>query len=112
MDPEEFKPINPKPFLHQLIDKDVLVTLKFNKIQYKGRLVSVDTYFNLQLTDAEEIINDVSSGKVGDIFIRCNNVLYVGEDVNKQSDQPPTPTGTTEKSDDKEENGELAEEAN
>ena len=42
----------------------------------------------------------------------CIRDRYVGEDVNKQSDQPPTPTGTTEKSDDKEENGELAEEAN
>lgn len=47
----------------------------------------MDTYFNIQLTDAEEIINAVSSGQVGDIFIRCNNVLYVREDLSEASGQ-------------------------
>lgn len=84
---EDFSPINPKPFLQSLIDKKVVVTLKFNKTQYRGMLVSVDTYFNLQLADAEEIIANSSGGKVGDIFIRCNNVLHVGEFLTKQNDE-------------------------
>lgn len=62
------------------MDKPVVVTLKFNKTQYKGVLVSTDNYFNLQLKDAEEYVAGVPKGKLGDLFIRCNNVLYVGED--------------------------------
>ncbi|EDO18362.1 hypothetical protein Kpol_1013p34 [Vanderwaltozyma polyspora DSM 70294] len=81
----EFQPTNPKPFLKELVNKPVVVTLKFNKTQYKGQLVSTDNYFNLQLTDAEEVIDNVSKGKVGDIFIRCNNVLWVGEDLDKKT---------------------------
>lgn len=77
----QFNPINPKPFLRGLIDKRVVVTLKFNKTKYKGILVSTDNYFNLQLKNAEEFINDESKGVIGDIFIRCNNVLWIGESL-------------------------------
>ncbi|SCU80682.1 LAFA_0C00584g1_1 [Lachancea sp. 'fantastica'] len=73
-------PINPKPFLRDLIGKKIVVTLKFNNTQYRGILVSTDNYFNLQLSDAEEFISSQSKGKVGDIFLRCNNVLWIGED--------------------------------
>lgn len=72
------------------------MTLKFNKMQYTGTLISVDTYFNIQLTDAEEIINGVSSGTVGDIFIRCNNVLYVAE--SKKTDESESLVNQDEKS--------------
>ena len=44
-------------------------------------MVSTDNYFNLQLKNAEEFINDESKGVIGDIFIRCNNVLWIGEDL-------------------------------
>ncbi|AMD20398.1 HDL346Wp [Eremothecium sinecaudum] len=77
----EFTPTNPKPFLRQLIDKQVVVTLKFNNTKYKGKLVSTDNYFNIQLTEAEEFVNESSRGVIGDIFIRCNNVLWIGEDL-------------------------------
>ncbi|CEP64672.1 mRNA splicing protein SMX3 LALA0_S13e00342g [Lachancea lanzarotensis] len=76
-------PVNPKPFLRDLIGKKIVVTLKFNNTQYKGFLVSTDNYFNLQLSDAEEFILLQSKGKVGDIFLRCNNVLWIGEDQSK-----------------------------
>jgi small nuclear ribonucleoprotein F len=39
--------------------------------------VSLDSYMNLQLTQAEEWINGKMAGKLGDVLIRCNNVLYV-----------------------------------
>ena len=39
---------------------------------------------NLQIDDAVEYMNDVEQGKIGEIFIRCNNVLFIGE---KQSEQ-------------------------
>ncbi|CCE64828.1 hypothetical protein TPHA_0I03270 [Tetrapisispora phaffii CBS 4417] len=73
------QPVNPKPFLRDLIGKKIVVKLKFNKTEYIGTLKSLDNYFNLQLDAAEEVIDGVSKGTIGDIFIRCNNVLYVGE---------------------------------
>ncbi|SMN19827.1 similar to Saccharomyces cerevisiae YPR182W SMX3 Core Sm protein Sm F [Maudiozyma saulgeensis] len=77
----DFVPVNPKPFLKDLIDKRVVVTLKFNNTKYKGTLVSSDNYFNVQLKDTEEFVNDKSAGKIGEVFIRCNNVLWIGQDL-------------------------------
>lgn len=41
-------PLNPKPFLNALTGKAVLVKLKWGQ-EYKGYLVSVDGYMNLQV---------------------------------------------------------------
>jgi len=41
-------PINPKPFLNSLTGKPVMVKLKWGH-EYKGFLVSVDGYMNLQV---------------------------------------------------------------
>ncbi len=41
-------PINPKPFLNGLTGKPVAVKLKWG-MEYKGFLVSVDGYMNLQV---------------------------------------------------------------
>ncbi|KAJ8967774.1 hypothetical protein NQ317_012927 [Molorchus minor] len=49
-------PINPKPFLNSLTGKAVMVKLKWGH-EYKGYLVSVDTYMNLQLANTEEYID-------------------------------------------------------
>ena len=70
--------------MKSLIDKQVNVRLKWNRTEYRGTLVSVDNYMNLQIDDAVEYMNDVEQGKIGEIFIRCNNVLFIGE---KQSEQ-------------------------
>ena len=32
---------------------------------------------NIQLSSAEEYISDKLQGTLGDVLIRCNNVLYV-----------------------------------
>lgn len=42
--------------------------------------MSTDNYFNIQLRDAEEIVDGRSKGLIGEIFIRCNNVLWIGEE--------------------------------
>ena len=42
-------PMNPKPFLNGLTGKPVLVKLKWG-MEYKGYLVSVDGYMNLQVS--------------------------------------------------------------
>ena len=41
-------PMNPKPFLNGLTGKPVIVKLKWG-MEYKGYLVSVDGYMNLQV---------------------------------------------------------------
>ena len=44
-------PLNPKPFLNGLTGKAVMVKLKWG-MEYKGYLVSVDGYMNLQVHSA------------------------------------------------------------
>lgn len=44
--------MNPKPFLNELTGKTVIVKLKWG-MEYKGYLVSVDAYMNLQVTHVE-----------------------------------------------------------
>ncbi|KAI5300990.1 hypothetical protein KEM56_002056 [Ascosphaera pollenicola] len=72
-----FVPLNPRPMLQSLINEDVLVRLKWGQTEYKGRLVSVDSYMNLQLSGTEEFIDGKSTGSLGEVLIRCNNVLWV-----------------------------------
>lgn len=69
-------PVNPKPFLNDLTGKTVIVKLKWG-MEYKGYLVSVDSYMNLQLANTDEIINGEKTGNLGEVLIRCNNVLYM-----------------------------------
>ena len=42
-----------------------------------GYLVSVDAYMNLQLASTQEFIDGKLAGDLGEVLIRCNNVLYV-----------------------------------
>jgi len=70
------QPVNPKPFLQDLTGKPVLVRLKWG-MEYKGYLVSTDNYMNLQLANTEEYQDGASVGSLGEVFIRCNNVLTV-----------------------------------
>lgn len=71
-----FHPINPKPFLKTLVGTRVVVRLKWNKTEYEGTLVLIDNYMNLQLESAVERA-DGEEAEVGELFIRCNNVLFV-----------------------------------
>lgn len=45
--------------------------LKWGETEYKGRLVSVDLYMNIQLNNTEEFIDGKSSGQLGQVLIRC-----------------------------------------
>ncbi|XP_015266326.1 PREDICTED: small nuclear ribonucleoprotein F-like [Gekko japonicus] len=69
-------PLNPKNFLIGLTGKPVMVKLKLN-MQYKGYLASVDGYMNMQLANTDEYIDGAFSGYLGEVLIRCNNVLYI-----------------------------------
>ena len=64
-----FMPINPKPFLNGLIGKAVMCKLKWGH-EYKGFLVSVDAYMNLQLADTEEYIDGNCTGALGVVLVR------------------------------------------
>ncbi len=68
----------PKGFLQSLTGKTVAVKLKWG-MEYRGVLVSADSYMNFQLGAAEEWIEDKFAGKLGDMLIRCNNVLHLRE---------------------------------
>ncbi|KAG2440683.1 hypothetical protein HYH02_010262 [Chlamydomonas schloesseri] len=71
-----FVPVNPKPFLQDLTGKQVIVKLKWG-MEYKGYLVSTDAYMNLQLASTEEYIDGQFTGQLGEVLIRCNNVMYL-----------------------------------
>ncbi|GHJ87131.1 hypothetical protein NliqN6_3533 [Naganishia liquefaciens] len=82
------QPVNPKPYLQSLTGKPVWVRLKWG-LEYKGYLVSTDGYMNLQLANTEEWQDGQSNGALGEVFIRCNNVLYIRgaqEDETKAED--------------------------
>jgi len=98
----QFMPINPRPMLQDLCasptpppsvlsrrqnptqltqpvpndscNKDVFVRLKWNETEYKGRLVSIDSYMNLQLSGAQEYVSQKFTGSLGEVLIRCKLV--------------------------------------
>jgi small nuclear ribonucleoprotein F len=45
--------------------------------RYKGELKSFDGYMNIQLENTEEYEDDALTGNLGEVLIRCNNVLYI-----------------------------------
>uniref|UniRef100_A0A8C0AYL8 Small nuclear ribonucleoprotein F n=1 Tax=Buteo japonicus TaxID=224669 RepID=A0A8C0AYL8_9AVES len=69
--PRQSLPLNPKPFLNGLTGKPVMVKLKWG-MEYKGYLVS-----DRPLANTEEYIDGALSGHLGEVLIRCNNVLYI-----------------------------------
>ncbi|KAJ2160008.1 Manganese transporter smf1 [Coemansia sp. RSA 552] len=99
-----FTPVNPMPFLQSLVGKPIVVRLKWGQ-EYKGSLASTDQYMNFQLINAEEFQNGNSMGQLpGELLIRCNNVLYVGEckqeDEEMKDRSPAVPAPAAPASDD------------
>lgn len=76
--------LNPKPFLADLTGKTVIVKLKWG-IEYQGSLVSVDNYMNIHLDKTQEFVDGKIAGEIGEILIRCNNVLYIREATSETS---------------------------
>jgi len=66
----------PLTTLQKNTKKNVIVRLK-NDIEYKGRMVNVDSYMNLIMTDAEELKDGKAVEKYGRIILRGNNVLFI-----------------------------------
>ncbi|TKA65306.1 putative small nuclear ribonucleoprotein F [Cryomyces minteri] len=53
------------------VNEDVLIRLKWGNTEYKGRLVSVDSYMNIQLASTLEFIDGKETGALGQVLIRC-----------------------------------------
>ena len=66
----------PLTTLQKNTKKSVIVRLK-NDIEYKGRMVNVDSYMNLIMTDAEELKDGKVTEKFGRVILRGNNVLFI-----------------------------------
>lgn len=59
-------------------------------MEYKGTLLAIDNYMNLQLDDTYEVVTEDHEKKeelIGEIFIRCNNVLFVREDPESKTQE-------------------------
>ena len=74
-----FETLNPLPFLADCVGHPVVVKLKWG-MEYKGILLSYDKYMNLQLMNAFEWINGENRGLLGELLVRCNNVLYIKQE--------------------------------
>jgi len=66
----------PLTTLQKNTKKSVIVSLK-NDVEYKGKIVNVDSYMNLIMTDAEELRNGKTIEKFGRVILRGNNVLFI-----------------------------------
>mmetsp|Transcript_26633 Transcript_26633/g.35602 ORF Transcript_26633/g.35602 Transcript_26633/m.35602 type:complete len:108 (+) Transcript_26633:109-432(+) len=75
--------VNPKPFLADLTGKPVRVRLKWGQ-EYQGTLTSSDAYMNLHLDRTEEFVDGEFAGFLGEVLIRCNNVLYIKAAANAE----------------------------
>lgn len=76
--------LNPKPFLNGLLGKQVVVKLKWGR-EYKGFLVSTDEFMNFRLSNTQEYFETKYEGDIGEVLIRCNNVLYVREVLDSEN---------------------------
>lgn len=84
--------VNPKPFLMSLIGQPVAVKLKWG-MEYRGILLSTDSYMNLQIANTQEWIQGELAGNLGEVLIRCNNVLYIREGENGKNSEMETEEG-------------------
>ena len=67
-------------------------------MEYQGKLASSDAYMNLQLLNTEEFIDGELAGFLGEVLVRCNNVLYIKASENQAEDGgggEPAPQDTT-----------------
>ena len=66
----------PLTTLQKNTKKNVIVRLK-NDIEYKGKMINVDSYMNLIMADAEELKDGKTTEKFGRVILRGNNVLFI-----------------------------------
>ena len=57
------------------VNEEVIIRLKWGQTEYHGRLVSVDSYMNVQLDGAEEYIDHKKTSGLGQVLIRYASYL-------------------------------------
>jgi small nuclear ribonucleoprotein (snRNP)-like protein len=62
--------------LEQQLNDIVSVKLKDQRV-FRGRLTRCDMYMNLTLADAEELEEDNTKAKYGQVLVRGNNILWI-----------------------------------
>lgn len=66
----------PFDFLNKAIDSKVLIKLK-NGAKYRGTLKTFDVHINTFLEDAEKLEDDQVKQKLGSVFLRGDNIIYI-----------------------------------
>jgi|TARA_B100000959_G_C14879741_1_gene581997 small nuclear ribonucleoprotein len=66
----------PLSVLQKAVHKQVSIRLK-NDHEYKGKMMNIDQYMNVILTNAEEYNNNSLLANYGKLVIRGNNVLFI-----------------------------------
>lgn len=61
--------------LQGLVNQRVVIRLKWGQMEYRGLLVSVDSYMNVQLSNTEEVVDGQSKGTLGQVLIRYVAIL-------------------------------------
>lgn len=59
------------------VNEEVIIRLKWGQTEYKGRLVSIDSYMNIQLSGAEEWIEQEMTSVLGQVLIRCVETAFL-----------------------------------
>ena len=77
------------------VNEEVIIRLKWGQTEYKGRLVSVDSYMNVQLTGTEEFIDGKSTGSLGQVLIRSVTTNSERRTMDADADGPCLPAATT-----------------
>jgi len=67
---------NPLKVLNNSINSIILIRLK-DGTEYKGRLKECDSYMNMIIENAKEMIDGNDVAKYNEIFIRGNNILFI-----------------------------------
>ncbi len=67
---------NPLKVLNNSINSIILIRLK-DSTEYKGRLKECDSYMNMIIENAKEMIDGNDVAKYNEIFIRGNNILFI-----------------------------------
>ena len=67
---------SPSEFLKSVLGRAVIIKLNHG-VEYRGILACLDGYLNVAMEKTEEYQNGELRAKLGDCFIRGNNVLYI-----------------------------------
>ncbi|EAY08060.1 Sm protein [Trichomonas vaginalis G3] len=69
----------PQKFMESLLNKQIVIKLKWENIEYVGTLISFDERMNIHLSETSEYVGGKTEGVMGDVIIRCNNILHIRE---------------------------------